>query len=72
MAIRFIYGVALFGIAHIGYVFFCLANGKMKWRAFLLILSPYLLFFIIYLRPALTDFPLLIAVLGYLSFLVCL
>lgn len=63
---RFIAGIALFFIAHLGYLGYALKNGKIRWLAALLILTAYLLFFFIKLAPAINDSKLLISTLLYL------
>ncbi|WP_297704230.1 lysoplasmalogenase [uncultured Eudoraea sp.] len=48
-------GIALFFIAHLGYLGFALVNGKIKWRFTLIILIAYLLFFFLLLSPSIDD-----------------
>ena len=64
--VRFIYGVCLFFIAHLGFIVFCLKNGRTNWYVLFIMLTGFLAFFFIMLRPALTDPVLFITVLSYL------
>ncbi|MGB5271119.1 MAG: lysoplasmalogenase [Eudoraea sp.] len=59
-------GIALFFIAHAGYLGFALLNGKIKWRFTLLILMAYLVFFFLLLYPSIDDKVLMYAALVYL------
>lgn len=59
-------GIALFFLAHLGYLGFALVNGKIKWRFTLTILVAYLLFFFLLLAPSIDDNILLYAALIYL------
>jgi len=59
-------GIALFFLAHLGYLGFALVNGKIKWRFTLIILIAYLLFFYLLLVPSIDDKILLYAALIYL------
>lgn len=59
-------GIALFFLAHVGYLGFALLNGKIKWRFTLLILIVYLAFFVLMLYPAIGDKVLMYAALVYL------
>lgn len=59
-------GIALFFLAHLGYLGFALVNGKIKWRFTFIILIAYLLFFYLKLVPAIDDKILLYAALIYL------
>ncbi|MGB5430550.1 lysoplasmalogenase [Eudoraea sp.] len=59
-------GIALFFIAHAGYLGFALLNGKIKWRFTLLILIAYLVFFFLLLYPSIEDKVLMYAALIYL------
>jgi uncharacterized membrane protein YhhN len=63
---RFVYGIALFFIAHIGFLVFCLLNGRLKRLWLWLLLVGYGLFFIFGLSPAIPQLPLLAAVLLYM------
>lgn len=62
----FLYGIGLFFIAHLGFIVFCLKNGRINIWVFLIILTGYLAFFFITLLPAIEQPILLIAVLAYL------
>jgi hypothetical protein len=66
LSIRFVLGIALYFIAHLGYMTFCLRNGKINvW--FLGIMSiGYLTFFFAALRPAISDTVLSASVFVYL------
>lgn len=59
-------GIALFFMAHLGYLGFALRNGKIKWEFTLVILAAYLLFFFLLLYPNIEDEILLYAALIYL------
>lgn len=59
-------GIALFFMAHLGYLGFALLNGKIKWGFTLAILVAYLLFFFLMLYPNIEDKILLYAALVYL------
>lgn len=64
--IMFSKGIALFFIAHIGYLMFAIMNGKINWRFTGLLLLIYLSFFFIILYPAINDKTLMLATLIYL------
>lgn len=59
-------GIALFFLAHLGYLGFALVNGKIKWRFTLIVLIAYLLFFFLLLAPSIDDKILRYAALIYL------
>lgn len=59
-------GIALFFLAHLGYLGFALVNGKIKWKFTLTLLVAYLLFFFLSLAPSINDNILLYAALIYL------
>ena len=59
-------GIALFFLAHAGYLGFALVNGKIKWRFTLLLLMAYLVFFFLLLYPSIEDKVLMYAALVYL------
>ena len=59
-------GIALFFLAHIGYLMFALMNGKINWRFTVFLLLLYLTFFFIILYPAINDKILMFATLIYL------
>lgn len=62
----FVAGIALFFVAHIGYLLYALMNGRMQWIFTVVILVGYLAFFVLKLAPAIDSHLLLFAVLGYL------
>jgi len=64
--IMFSSGIGLYLLAHVGYLWFALKNGRIHWLFTIVLLSGYLLFFFISLYPAIEDRVLLIAVLLYL------
>jgi uncharacterized membrane protein YhhN len=59
-------GIALFFLAHIGYLMFATMNGKINWRFTGFLLLIYLSFFFIILYPAINDKILMMATLIYL------
>jgi hypothetical protein len=63
---RFIYGVCLFFTAHLGFLYFCLKNGHINLYVLVPVLSSYLVFFVVALRPALQSPVLFVAILAYL------
>lgn len=64
--LMFVKGIALFFVAHIGYLLYALMNGKIKWKFTVLLLIAYLIFFYLKLYPSFTDTTLMIATLIYL------
>ena len=62
----FVYGIALFFFAHVGYLSYALLNGRVKWIFTSVLLLGYLLFFFLKLYPGITDQTLMIAALVYL------
>jgi uncharacterized membrane protein YhhN len=62
----FVAGIALFFVAHIGYLLYALMNGRMQWIFTVVILVGYLAFFVLKLAPAIDSQLLLFAVLVYL------
>jgi len=64
--VYFLYGVCLFFVAHVGFLVFCLKNGRIDRWLLLPVLTGYLAFFFIMLRPAISEPVLLVAVLSYL------
>ena len=62
----FIAGIALFFIAHIGYLLYALMNGKIRWVFTAIILTGFLVFFYLLLYPSISSRLLMFAVLGYL------
>lgn len=64
-------GIALFFLAHIGYLVFALINGRMNWRFTGTLLASFLVFFFLILYPSINDKVLMLAALMYL-FVSCL
>jgi len=64
--VMFMSGIALFFLAHIGYLSFALMNGRLNRIYTLLILGIYLVFFFQMLYPGIQDKTLKMAVLFYL------
>ncbi len=64
--LMFIGGIALFFIAHVGYLTFALVNGRINRIYTALILVAYLVFFFLMLYPGIDDKTLMIAALSYL------
>jgi uncharacterized membrane protein YhhN len=65
-SLMFVKGIALFFLAHIGYLIYALFNGRIK-KAFTgVLLAVYLAFFFLVLYPTFTDTVLMIASLVYL------
>lgn len=65
---RFVYGIFLFLIAHIGYLVFCLKKGRINRVVLAILLLIYLPFFIFFLYPAIGVNTLLLATFLYLVF----
>lgn len=63
---RFIYGIALFFLAHVGYLLYALRQGKIHLRTLAVVLPVYLVFYFGWLLPAIDSFSLTTAVLLYL------
>ena len=59
-------GIGLYLLAHVGYLWFALRNGRIHKLFTLVLLAGYLLFFFVKLFPALDDTVLMVAVLLYL------
>ena len=66
MNIRFIYGIVFYFIAHLGFLWFSLKNGKIKKWILYITLTVYLVFFVLMLYPNIENKALTIAVLCYL------
>ena len=64
--VRFIYGVCLFFVAHLGFIGFCLKNGRINRYVLIPLLTAYLFFFFIALRPAISHPVEFITILAYL------
>jgi uncharacterized membrane protein YhhN len=62
----FIKGIALFFIAHLGYLLFATFNGQIKWRFTSIVLALFLLFYFLVLFPSINDNILILASLIYL------
>jgi len=62
----FVKGIALFFLAHVGYLVYALLNGKMDWKATAIVLIGFLAFFFLVLYPKITDTALMAASLIYL------
>ncbi|SHG00529.1 YhhN-like protein [Mariniphaga anaerophila] len=62
----FISGIALFFVAHIGYLGYALLNGKVKWTFTAIVLAGYLVFFTCKLLPSINHGVLMFAALVYL------
>ena len=62
----FVVGIGAYFVAHLGYLGFCLLNGRLHRIALAVLLVGYVPYFIFYLRPAIGDPILLGAVLLYL------
>jgi uncharacterized membrane protein YhhN len=69
--IMFSKGIALFFVAHIGYLSFALFNGKIKWLSTSILLAVFLIYFFVMLYPTFNDNVLMMASLIYL-FISCL
>lgn len=63
---RFVAGIALFFVAHIGYLSYALLNGRIHWPFTIVLLVGFLLFFFLKLFPGIDDKTLMIAALMYL------
>ena len=59
-------GIALFFLAHIGYLMFALWNGTIKWLFTSMVLAVFLVYFFTMLYPTFSDNVLMIASLVYL------
>lgn len=66
ISIRFIYGIIFFFVAHLGYLWFSLKNGKINKRVLSVALVVYLVFFFLLIYPHIDDKILMAAVLSYL------
>jgi len=64
--VRFIYGVCLYFMAHVGFLCFCLKNGRVNRYVLIALLTGFLMFFFVALRPALSQPALFISILAYL------
>jgi uncharacterized membrane protein YhhN len=59
-------GIALFFLAHIGYLVFAILNGRIRWRFTAIVLAAFLVFYFLILYPSIKDKVLVMAVLIYL------
>lgn len=59
-------GIALFFLAHVGYLLFAALNGQIKWRFTGIVLAAFLVFYFLVLYPAINNNVLVVAVLIYL------
>ena len=59
-------GIGLYLLAHVGYLWFALLNGRLHILFTIMVLTGFLLFFFVKLYPAIEDTVLLIATLLYL------
>jgi len=64
--LRFIWGIGCFLMAHIGYILFCVQQGKIRYKLLSFLLIGYLLLFYVVLYPSIHDNGLLAAVLLYI------
>lgn len=61
----FVYGILLFFIAHVCYLAFCLKNGRLHIMTLVVLTVLYVAYYLTFLRPAISDSVLNIAVLVY-------
>ena len=59
-------GIALFFLAHLGYLAFAVSNGQIKWKFISILLGTFLVFFFLLLYPSIIDKVLMLATLIYL------
>lgn len=64
--IMFSKGIALFFLAHVGYLMFAIFNGQIKWKFTSILLTGFLVFFFLMLYPAISDKVLMFSTLVYL------
>jgi hypothetical protein len=65
-ASRFVLGIGLYFSAHLGYLLFALSSGGVSWLWFGILLVALLPYYVLFLRPAISDARLSLAVLLYL------
>ncbi|RPG28616.1 MAG: lysoplasmalogenase [Muricauda sp. TMED12] len=65
-SLMFVKGIALFFLAHVGYLLYALFNGRIKGMFTGILLAVYLVFFFLVLYPTFTDVSLMVASLIYL------
>lgn len=63
---RFIYGIIFFFIAHVGFLWFSLKNGKINMYVLFVVLVGYFFLFFSGIYPNINDKTLMVTVLGYL------
>ena len=66
LEIRFIYGIFCYFIAHLGFLWYAMKNGKMNKWVLYITLTVYLAFYIFMLYPSIDSKPLGLAALCYL------
>lgn len=66
ITMRFVYGIAAFLTAHIGFMWFALKHGQLNKKVLICMLAPYLPFYAFLLFPHIESTVLSIAVLCYL------
>lgn len=59
-------GIALFFLAHLGYLMFAVFNGRIRWRFTGILLAVFLVFYFVILYPSINNKILILAVLIYL------
>lgn len=59
-------GIALFFLAHVGYLMFAVFNGRIRWRFTGILLAVFLVFYFVILYPSINNKILILAVLIYL------
>lgn len=59
-------GIAMFFMAHMGYLMYAIFNGQIKWSFTLIVLAAFLVYFFVMLYPGFDDKVLMIATLIYL------
>jgi hypothetical protein len=64
--LMFVYGIALFFVAHAGFLLFCTKNGKIRWPLLAALTLGYSVFFAVKLLPAIPYTMLSAAVLLYM------
>jgi hypothetical protein len=64
--VMFVKGIALYFIAHIGYLVFGMINGSINWKISIALLGIFVTYYLVMLYPAIDDKILVTAVLVYL------
>jgi hypothetical protein len=62
----FVYGIAAYLLAHLGYLAYALRHGRPSWVALAVLLAGYLAYYALKLRPAVEGTALSLSVLAYL------